>query len=128
MIAPQSYTGYTILIAEDNVSNFDYIKNTFRTTGLTILHAANGKEAVDYCLAHPEIRLVLMDGMMPEMTGYEATIEIRKFRTELPIVLLTAYVSQPSIRDAVISGCTDYLAKPIGTDELLTVLKKWIVV
>lgn len=123
-----NYTGYTILIAEDNESNYEYLRQTFKPTGLTILHASNGKDAIESCLTHPEIKLILMDGMMPVMTGYDATREIRKFRPELPIVVLTAYVSQTSIRDAVASGCTDYLAKPIGKEELLSVLKKWLVV
>ena len=122
------YSGYTILIAEDNDSNFEYLRQTFKPTGLTILHAPNGKDAIDCCQAHPEIRLILMDGMMPVMTGYDATREIRKFRPELPVVVLTAYVSQTSIREAVASGCTDYLAKPIGKEELLAVLKKWLVI
>ena len=123
-----NYTGYTILIAEDNESKFEYLRQTLKPTGLTILHASNGKDAIDHCLAHPEIKLVLMDGMMPVMTGYDATREIRKFNPELPVVVLTAYVSQTSIRDAVASGCTDYLAKPIGKEELLSVLKKWLVI
>jgi CheY-like chemotaxis protein len=72
--------------------------------------------------------MIIMDGMMPLKTGYDATREIRNFRPELPIILLTAHVSQGSIRDAVLSGCNDYLAKPIGPKELLTVLKKWLVV
>ena len=122
------YNGYTILVAEDYKPNFEYIRNTFRHTGLTILHAVNGQEAIDCCRDHPEISVILMAGRMPVMTGYDATIEIRKFQTEVPIVVLTAYVSSTSIREAVLSGCTDYLAKPIGTEEQLTVLKKWLVV
>lgn len=122
------YNGYTILVAEDDKPNFEYIRNTFRQTGLTILHAATGQDAINCCRDHPEIRLILMDGRMPVMTGYDATREIRKFRPEVPVVILTAYVTNISIRDAVLSGCTDYLAKPIGTEELLAVLKKWLVV
>jgi CheY-like chemotaxis protein len=69
----------------------------------------------------------MMDGMMSQMTGYDATREIRKFRPDVPIIMLTAYVSQASIRDAVMSGCNDYMAKPIGPEELLTMLQKWLV-
>ena len=122
------YPGFTILIAEDDDTNFDYIQQTYRATGLTILRAANGQMAIDICYDHPEIRLVLMDGMMPVKTGYSAAREIRVFRPDLPIIILTAYVSQESIRDAVTSGCNDYLAKPIGSEELLTVLKKWLMI
>lgn len=123
-----NYVGYTILVAEDDAINFEYIAHTFQNTGLNILRATNGQEAVECCLKHPEISMILMDAMMPLLTGFEATREIRKFRPELPVVILTAYVSQTSIREAVSGGCTDYLAKPIGPDELLAVLKKWLIV
>ncbi len=120
--------GYTILVAEDDDTNFEYIIQTLQTTELTILHAVNGQEAIDFCYKHPEIRLILMDGIMPVKTGYDATREIRIFRPNLPVIILTAYISQESIRDAVMSGCNDYLAKPIGPEELHAVLKKWLVV
>ncbi|MEI7982728.1 MAG: response regulator [Bacteroidota bacterium] len=121
-------TGLTILVAEDETRNFEYIKQTYRDTGLTILHAGTEQEAIECCRDHPEIRLILMDGMMPVMTGYDATMEIRKFRPELPVVILTACISPTSIRDAVASSCNDYLAKPIGPEELRAVLKKWLVI
>ena len=85
----------------------------------------SGDQAVKLAEAHPEIGLIFMDGMMPVMTGYDAARSIRKFRNELPIVILTAYVSQESIRDAVMSGCNDYLAKPVGQEELMVTLRKW---
>jgi len=125
-MADINYIGETILIAEDDDTNFEYIVQTYKNTGLVILRAANGEEAVSMCAGHPEIRMVLMDGMMPVMTGYDATRAIRKQRPDLPVVVLTAYVSHKSIRDAVMSGCNDYLAKPIGPEELLMVLKKWM--
>ncbi len=124
----RNYSDLTILIAEDDDTNFDYISQTYRNTGLIILRAENGKEAIECCASHPEIRMVLMDGMMPVLTGYEATREIKKSRPGLPVIVLTAYVSQESIREAVTSGCNDYLAKPIGPEELITMLNKWLVV
>ncbi|MEI6173987.1 MAG: response regulator [Bacteroidota bacterium] len=123
-----NFSGCTILVAEDEETNFEYIWSVFKATGLTMLRARTGIEAVELCKEHPEIRLIIMDGMMPVLNGYNATREIRNFRTNLPIILLTAYVSQSSIRDAVTSGCNDYLAKPIGHEELLTMLKKWLIV
>ncbi len=126
MTEMDEYTGATILIAEDDDTNFEYIVQTYKSTGLVILRAKNGEEAVIMCADHPEIRMILMDGMMPVMTGYDATREIRKQRPDLPVVVLTAYVSHESIRDAVTSGCNDYLAKPIDPEELLVVLKKWM--
>jgi len=122
-----NYQGLAILVAEDDEFNFEYIRKVLRETGLTILRAVNGEETVQQCRDHPEIRMILMDGMMPKMTGYQAATIIHGFRPELPIVILTAYVSTDSIREAVVSGCNDYLAKPIGPEELQSIVKKWLV-
>ena len=121
------YNGETILVAEDDEYSFEYIRRVLRDSGLTILKAVNGEEAVSRCKMHPEIRMILMDGMMPVMTGYQAATIIHGFRPDLPVVILTAFVSTESIRDAVISGCNDYLAKPFWTEELCSIVKKWLI-
>lgn len=122
-----SFKSYSVLVAEDNEDNFDYIWHTFKNMGVNILRAKDGREAVTIVKENPAIDLILMDGMMPEMTGYEAAIEIKKIRSDLPIVILTAFVDHSSIREAVMSGCNDYLAKPIGVEELKATLLKWLV-
>jgi len=116
----------TILIAEDNDENFTLVHHTYKPTGVNIFRAKNGIEAVSLCRDHPEIELVLMDGMMPLMTGYDATREIRVFRPELPVVVITAYVNPASLQAAVAGGANDYLAKPIGVQELMSILKIWL--
>jgi len=121
------FAAYTILVAEDNNDNFEYIWHTLDKTGIKIVRARDGAEAVALCHEHPEFSLILMDGMMPRMTGYQAATEIKKFRMGLTIVILTGYVDQSSIEQAVLSGCNDYLAKPIGIEELFATLKKWLV-
>lgn len=121
------YTGQTILIAEDDDLNFSLFYISLRETGVKILHAENGQQAIDLCREHPEIDLIIMDGMMPAMNGFDATRLIRIFRPELPIILLTAYVSQASIHSAVESGCSDYLSKPIDQQTLKTALQKWLI-
>ena len=122
-----SFNNRTILVAEDNDDTYAYIWHSLIKTGITVIRALNGLEAVSLCHDHPEFSLILMDGMMPGLTGYEATVEIKKFRPELPIIILTAYVDQTSIREAVRSGCNDYLAKPIGPEELYAAIQKWLV-
>jgi CheY-like chemotaxis protein len=117
----------TILVAEDDELSFRYLQKALEPTGLTMLRAANGEEAVQQCRDHPEIRLVFMDGMMPWKTGYHAAREIREFRPSLPIVILTAYVTPASMHEAIASGCNDYLAKPIGIPELHSAIQKWVV-
>jgi len=119
-------SGNTILIAEDNDLNYTLFASSLKSTGLIIIRAKNGHEAVEYCRNHPEIKMVLMDGMMPVMNGYEATKEIRMFAPALPIVIITAYVSQFSVQDALSSNCNDYLAKPISQQALITAVKKWV--
>ena len=122
-----SFQSHSILVAEDNDDNFEYIWHTLKNTGVNILRAKDGREAVSIVKENPAIDLILMDGMMPEMTGYEAAIEIKQMRSDLPIVILTAFVDHSSIREAVMSGCNDYLAKPIGVEELKATLSKWLV-
>ena len=123
----ERYDGFIILIAEDNEENYAYLKIACTRAGLEVLHAKTGSEAVRLCAEHPEICLVLMDGMMPEMTGYEATIKIKQSMPSIPIVILTAFVSQTSINNAVVCGCNDYLAKPIGLNEIFMTIKKWVI-
>ena len=123
-----TFDSHTLLVAEDNEDNYEYIRHTLKYTGVKIIRAKDGKEAVACVRENPAIGLILMDGMMPEMTGYEAAAEIKKIRNDLPIVILTAFVDHSSIREAVMSGCNDYLAKPIGVEELQATLKKWLVI
>jgi two-component system, cell cycle response regulator DivK len=120
------FSDSTVLIAEDNTANFSLFQLSLAKTGVKVLHAADGKVAVDICLSHPEIGMVFMDGMMPSLNGYEATREIRKFRPGLPIVLITAFVSSKSIQEAIANGCNDYIAKPISPETLRAVLNKWL--
>jgi CheY-like chemotaxis protein len=123
----ERFDGYTLLMAEDNEESYAYMRIACSKAGFTVLRAKTGKEAVELCALHPEINLILMDGMMPEMTGYEATSIIKKNNPGIPIVIITAFVSQASIYNAVASGCNDYLAKPIGVTELFMAIKKWVI-
>jgi CheY-like chemotaxis protein len=123
----ERFDGYTLLVAEDNDENFAYIRIACSKVGFTVLRARTGSEAVAICDENPGVHLILMDGMMPEMTGYEATSIIKRSHHGIPIVILTAFVSQASIQNAVASGCNDYMAKPIGIEELYTAIKKWII-
>jgi CheY-like chemotaxis protein len=121
-----NFKGRTLLIAEDNDDNFDYFYLTCKRTGVSVFRAKNGIEAVALCRDHPEIQMVIMDGMMPGMTGFDATKEIKNFRPELPIIMITAYVNPASMHAAISGGVNDFLAKPIGSDELMIILDKWL--
>ena len=115
------------MIAEDNNENFHYLRIACERIGFEVLRAKTGAESIRICDENSNICLILMDGLMPEMTGYEAAGMIRKNHSGLPIILLTAFVSQTSISNAIASGCNDYMAKPIGVKELYEAINKWVV-
>jgi len=92
--------------------------------GKEILKARTGLEAVEVCHNNPDIDLILMDIRMPEMSGYEATKEIRQFNKEVVIIAQTAYGLTGDREKAIEAGCNDYITKPIKKDELLAIIQK----
>ncbi|MCX6285252.1 MAG: response regulator [Bacteroidetes bacterium] len=114
-----------ILVAEDDEPNYILIDILLKKEGITVIHATNGKEAVELCRKHPEISLVLMDMKMPELNGMDATYEIKSFRKDLPVIAITAYAMSGYERQEVGSGCDDYIAKPISKEKLLALLRKY---
>ncbi len=114
-----------VLVAEDDMSNVQFIEAVLRKTAVTLLVANNGQEAVEQCHAHPEISLVLMDIKMPVMDGLEATREIKSFRKDLPIIAITAFAMNGDETRASEAGCDDYLAKPVSMELLFEKLKQY---
>jgi two-component system, cell cycle response regulator DivK len=115
----------SILIAEDVESNFLYLKAVLSKLNATIYWAKNGIEAVEIC-ENNSIDLVFMDLQMPEMNGYEATEILKKKFPNLPIVAQTAFAMSDDREKALDAGCDDYLAKPIKSKDLLSVVEKFI--
>jgi len=111
-----------ILIAEDNETNYYYLKLLLEKEGYTTLHAENGADAVELCMYHPEVNLVLMDIKMPIMNGIEATQEIKKFRQDLPIIAITAYARNGDDHKILEAGCDDILPKPLDKKRLFDML------
>jgi len=122
----KDYTGKTILIAEDEDSNFDFMKILFTRMNIRVLWAKNGREAVDLCKTDPSINLVLMDIKMPLLDGYEATKLIKNKRPELPIIAQTAYAMTSDKLEAEKAGCDGYLSKPVKIYQLTEILKKYL--
>lgn len=108
-----------ILITEDEENNFKLLKAILAPSKARLIWAKNGKEAVEICKTNPLIDLVLMDLKMPEMTGYEATELIKKFRKKLPIIAQTAYAMADERAKTKEAGFDDFITKPINSDELL---------
>jgi CheY-like chemotaxis protein len=115
-----------ILIAEDDESNSALCQMILKKNNFTYLLAFNGKEALELCLTHPEISIVLMDIKMPVMDGLEATSKIKEFRKDLPILGLTAFAAVGDKEKALEAGCNEYLTKPVNSDFLLSVISKMI--
>ena len=116
----------TILIAEDNELNFVYLEELLSITNAKILHVTNGFEAVKICKTNKNIDLVLMDIKMPKLNGFEATLQIKKLRPDLPIIAQTAYAFTDDKAKAIHAGCDDYIAKPIVEADFFDILKKYL--
>jgi PAS domain S-box-containing protein len=116
----------TILVTEDEESNYNLLKILLTRLNINVLWAKNGIEAVDLCKNHPEIDLVLMDVKLPLMSGYDSTVLIKEFRPELPIIAQTAYATSIDKENAIKSGCNDYLSKPIQKKLLYEILNKYL--
>lgn len=103
-----------LLIAEDEYSNFQFLYEVLHPEGIEILHANNGREAVEICRDSEDIKMVLMDLKMPVMDGTSAAKQIRKFRPELPIVAQTAYIPETENMDVF----DDLITKPVNMQDL----------
>jgi CheY-like chemotaxis protein len=122
---PYDFKERTILIAEDIDFSFLYIEAVLRRTGVKILWAQNGKEAIEHVKINQNIDLILMDMHMPVMNGYDATEAITKLRPEVPIIAQTAFVLPEDMKRCYAAGCTGYLAKPIRKEQLLNTLAEY---
>ncbi|MCD4696151.1 MAG: PAS domain S-box protein [Bacteroidales bacterium] len=126
------YTEYNwadklILIVEDDDSSFLLLNNYLIKTQVKIIHAQNGRDAVDYCKSNPDIDLVVMDIQLPEINGYEATRLIKKHRKNLPVIAQTAYALAGEREKCLQAGCDNYISKPIDSKKLFRLLNKYLV-
>jgi PAS domain S-box-containing protein len=111
-----------ILVAEDEISNFELIKALLKNTGSEILHAKNGKEAVDLALNNT-VDVILMDIQMPVLNGYEAIAAIKHEKPDIPIIAQTAYAMAGEKEEILQAGSDAYLAKPIDKVVLLDTIQ-----
>jgi PAS domain S-box-containing protein len=122
----ESHICPTILVAEDELSNYRLIEAILRRSQYNIIRAENGVEAIRMCKEQDEIDLVLMDIRMPKIDGMEATLEIKKFKPNLTIIAQTAYAMDGDKEKALDLGCDDYISKPIKKELLLSKLNTYI--
>ncbi|MCF8227157.1 MAG: response regulator [Bacteroidales bacterium] len=112
--------GKRILVAEDERTNFILIKRVMENSGAEILHARNGKEAVEIFANHGNIDIVLMDILMPEMNGIDATRVIKTIDTDIPVIAQTALAMEGDAARVLAAGCDDYISKPLKMSDLLS--------
>lgn len=108
-----------ILIAEDDAVNYRFLEALLQDTGVQILHATTGLQAVELCLTISKIDLLLMDIKMPEMNGVDAARKIRTFNKRIPIIAHTAFTMDYEIAQCLEAGCDDHITKPIDIREFM---------
>lgn len=121
-IKKQSLKGFSILIAEDDETNFMFLSEALSIYGPTLILAENGVEAVEAVVKRPSINLVLMDLKMPIMNGYEATKQIKRLNSKIPIVAQTAFAYEEDRKKVLDFGFDDYISKPIKIEALLKII------
>jgi CheY-like chemotaxis protein len=122
------FEGRRILVVDDDVRNIFALTSALEHKGAVVEVARNGREALTKLEEVEDIDLVLMDVMMPEMDGYEATAEIRKNPRwrKLPVIAVTAKAMRDDQDRCLQAGANDYLAKPIDLDRLFSLIRVWL--
>jgi HAMP domain-containing protein/CheY-like chemotaxis protein/signal transduction histidine kinase len=120
--------GKKVLVVDDDVRNIFALSSVLERRGMAVLTAGTGREAIETLESTPDLAIVLMDIMMPEMDGYETMQVIRRnprFR-RLPIIALTAKAMKGDREKCLEAGASEYLAKPVNTEQLLSALRMWL--
>ncbi|MEV7078858.1 HAMP domain-containing protein [Streptomyces sp. NPDC093516] len=127
-VVDDASAGRTVLVVDDDARNLFALSGILELHGFRVLHAENGRRGIETLVNNPDIAIVLMDVMMPEMDGYTATAEIRKMPqyADLPIIAVTAK-AMPGDRDkSLASGASDYVTKPVDTRDLMACVRRWL--
>jgi CheY-like chemotaxis protein/signal transduction histidine kinase/CHASE3 domain sensor protein len=117
-----------VLIVDDDMRNIYSLTNALEEQGLDCITADNGLAAIGMLKRHPNTDIILMDVMMPEMDGYESTREIRKMEkfAKLPIIAFTAKAMKGDREKCLEAGMSDYIAKPVNIEQLLSLMRVWL--
>jgi CheY-like chemotaxis protein len=118
----------TVLIADDDVRNIFSLTKALEKHHMKIVSAMDGKDALKILDENPQVNIVLMDMMMPEMDGYESTTRIRRNPkyNKLPILAVTAKAMMGDREKCIKAGASDYISKPVDVDQLISLLRVWL--
>jgi CheY-like chemotaxis protein len=120
--------GRKILVVDDDARNIFALTSLLENHDMEVISTTNGRSAIEIIERTPELSIVLMDIMMPDMDGYETIGEIRKNPafSKLPILALTAKAMKGDREKCLNAGASDYIAKPVNTDQLLSLMRVWL--
>jgi CheY-like chemotaxis protein len=117
-----------VLVVDDDIRNIFALTSLLEGEEMQIISATNGRQAIELLESTPDVSIVLMDIMMPEMDGYQTMREIRanpQFRN-LPMLALTAKAMKGDREKCLDAGASDYIAKPVNTEQLLSLMRVWL--
>ncbi len=117
-----------ILVAEDDETVFLYLEAILQNKykEITIVHAKNGKEAIEFFRLNTDLRLVLMDLKLPVINGYNAIMQIRRINPDIPVIVQSAYADKTNRDKAFKFGAVDFISKPIDKDIFYKSIEKYL--
>ncbi len=127
-LSADSLAGKKVLVVDDDVRNIFALTAVLERHKMAVLSAENGRAALEELGKNPDVSIVLMDIMMPEMDGFETMRQIRKMKQfeSLPMIALTAKAMKGDGEKCIAAGASDYVSKPVDTDQLLSLLRVWL--
>ncbi len=127
-LSDYSLAGKKVLVVDDDVRNIFALTLVLERHKMEVLSAENGSKALEELVQNPDVDIVLMDIMMPEMDGFQTMRQIRQMKPfeSLPIIALTAKAMKGDREKCIAAGASDYISKPVDTDQLVSLLRVWL--
>ncbi len=127
-LSADSLAGKKVLVVDDDVRNIFALTAVLERHKMAVLSAENGRAALEELVQNPDVNIVLMDIMMPEMDGFETMRQIRQMKQfeSLPMIALTAKAMKGDREKCIEAGASDYISKPVDTDQLVSLLRVWL--